>query len=110
MAFPRIISRQKETCTASKVANNWYFRQLSAKLGELVFMRASTGDEPVLLLDDVFSELDNLRHDYLLAQIVQHDQVFLTSTDLAGFPPEIMQRAHIYHVVNGMATAREVPL
>src|SRR5215472_8475032 len=76
---------------------------LAAKLAELNFMRISTGDEPVLLLDDVFSELDHLRRDYLLNQVIQHEQVFLTSTDLTSFPPEILQRASIYHVVDGEA-------
>ncbi|HEX3643685.1 MAG TPA: DNA replication/repair protein RecF, partial [Ktedonobacteraceae bacterium] len=77
---------------------------LATKLAELAFMRISTNDEPVLLLDDVFSELDHLRRDYLLSQITHHDQVFLTSTDLTGFPAEIVKQAHIYHVANGVVT------
>src|SRR5213078_1345488 len=43
---------------------------LATKLAELAFMRISTGDEPILLLDDVFSELDHLRRDYLLNQVI----------------------------------------
>jgi DNA replication and repair protein RecF len=74
---------------------------LSTKLAELAFMRASTGDEPVLLLDDVFSELDLTRREYLLRQILQHEQVLLTSTDLTSFPAEILAQAHSYHVLNG---------
>lgn len=74
---------------------------LSTKLAELTFMRDSTGDEPILLLDDVFSELDSLRREYLLQQVRQHQQVFLTATDLTGFPAEIVTQAHIYHVDNG---------
>lgn len=77
---------------------------LATKLAELAFMRINTGDEPVLLLDDVFSELDHSRRDYLLSQVIHHDQVFLTSTDLTGFPTEIVKQAHIYHVVNGTVT------
>jgi DNA replication and repair protein RecF len=76
---------------------------LAAKLAELTFMRISTGDEPVLLLDDVFSELDHLRRDYLLNLVMQHEQVLLTSTDLSNFPPEILQRASIYRIVDGEA-------
>jgi DNA replication and repair protein RecF len=81
---------------------------LAAKLAELNFMRISTGDEPVLLLDDVFSELDHLRRDYLLNQVIQHEQVFLTSTDLTNFPPEVLQRANIYHIVDGAAIEARV--
>jgi DNA replication and repair protein RecF len=75
---------------------------LAAKLAELAYMRSSTGDEPVLLLDDVFSELDHSRREYLLRQVLQHEQVLLTATDRLGFPTEIMEQAHIYHVTNGM--------
>ncbi|SRR5258708_3126119 len=77
---------------------------LATKLAELAFMHISTGEEPVLLLDDVFSELDHLRRDYLLAEVMHHEQVFLTSTDLAGFPAEIIKQAHVYHVADGTVT------
>ncbi len=79
---------------------------LATKLAELAFMRISTDEEPVLLLDDVFSELDQSRRDYLLSQIINHDQVFLTSTDLTVFPPEIMKQAHIYRVAAGTLTSQ----
>jgi len=74
---------------------------LSAKLAELAYMRASTADEPLLLLDDVFSELDRTRREYLLCQILKHEQVLLTATDLAGFPAETLKQAHLYQVVDG---------
>ena len=74
---------------------------LSAKLAELAYMRACTGDEPVLLLDDVFSELDVRRRGHLLREVLQHEQVLLTATDLTSFPPEILATAHTYQVVEG---------
>lgn len=74
---------------------------LSAKLAELGYMRASTADEPLLLLDDVFSELDHTRREYLLCQVLKHEQVLLTATDLAGFPAETLKQAHLYQVVDG---------
>lgn len=78
---------------------------LATKLAELAFMHISTGEEPVLLLDDVFSELDHFRRDYLLSQVMHHNQVFLTSTDLTGFPIEIIKQAHIFHIAEGKATS-----
>ncbi|QBD81027.1 DNA replication/repair protein RecF [Ktedonosporobacter rubrisoli] len=75
---------------------------LSTKLAELAYMRASTGDEPVLLFDDVFSELDQARREYLLEQVFQHEQVLLTATDLSSFPGEIAARANIFKVSNGI--------
>ena len=74
---------------------------LSAKLAELAYMRACTGDEPVLLLDDVFSELDMQRRRHLLSEVMRHEQVFLTATDLSSLPEEILGQAHIYEVVGG---------
>ncbi len=74
---------------------------LSAKLAELAYMRASTGDEPVLLLDDVFSELDLPRREHLLHEVLRHEQVFLTATDLSSFPQEMLEQTHIYQVVQG---------
>jgi DNA replication and repair protein RecF len=74
---------------------------LASKLGELAFMRSVTGEEPVLLLDDVFSELDYLRREYLIRQVLGHEQVFITATDFASFPEEILAKAYRYNVVNG---------
>src|SRR6266566_6000876 len=74
---------------------------LSAKLAELAYMRACTGDEPVLLLDDVFSELDAQRRGHLLREVLQHEQVLLTATDFESFPEEILAKAHRYLVVDG---------
>jgi DNA replication and repair protein RecF len=74
---------------------------LASKLGELAFMRTVTGEEPVLLLDDVFSELDFSRREYLLRQVLSHEQVLITATDFASFPEEILAKAHQYRVVSG---------
>ncbi len=77
---------------------------LASKLGELAFMRSVTGEEPILLLDDVFSELDFSRREYLLRQVLKHEQVLITATDFASFPHEILTRAHQYQVLNGAVT------
>ena len=77
---------------------------LASKLGELAFMRSVTGEEPILLLDDVFSELDFSRREYLLRQVLKHEQVLITATDFASFPEEILSRAHQYQVLSGAVT------
>ncbi|HEY3993720.1 MAG TPA: DNA replication/repair protein RecF [Ktedonobacteraceae bacterium] len=74
---------------------------LAAKLAELSHMRQVTGEEPILLLDDVFSELDLQRRAYLLRQVLHHQQVLMTTTDFSGFPPEILEKAHQHRVVQG---------
>ncbi len=77
---------------------------LAAKLGELAYMHRTTGEEPILLLDDVFSELDLQRRTYLLHEVLSHQQVLMTTTDFTGFPPEILARARQYQVVQGTIT------
>jgi DNA replication and repair protein RecF len=77
---------------------------LSAKFGELAFMREATGEEPILLLDDVFSELDALRREYLLRQVLEHEQTLITATDYSSFPEEILAKAHRYEVIAGEVT------
>ncbi len=56
---------------------------LSIKLSELSFIRELRGEPPVLILDDVLSELDGSRQQ-LLMESVQGCQCFLTSTSLEG--------------------------
>lgn len=55
---------------------------LSLKLAELAFMREEIGENPLLLLDDVASELDPHRRNYLLRAVDDGVQTFVTCTDL----------------------------
>lgn len=55
---------------------------LAMKLAELRYMEASIGESPVLLLDDVASELDPVRRHYLLQAVNQGIQTFVSCTDL----------------------------
>jgi len=53
---------------------------LALKLSEVHFIEFQTGRKPVLLLDDVFSELDSERQQYLL-ETIQNQQTVITTTD-----------------------------
>ncbi|MEJ6951938.1 DNA replication/repair protein RecF [Natronospora cellulosivora (SeqCode)] len=55
---------------------------LALKLAELEFMKSETGEYPVLLLDDVFSELDSSRRNMLIDLIADKIQTFITATDI----------------------------
>ena len=62
---------------------------LSLKLSELEFLRSETGEYPILLLDDVMSELDASRRQQLMAYIRRERiQTMITATDAAYFPQE----------------------
>jgi hypothetical protein len=56
-------------------------RCLRSKLAEAHFIRAHTGEMPVLLLDDVLSELDETRRTNLLGEIIGSTQVLVTSVE-----------------------------
>jgi DNA replication and repair protein RecF len=67
---------------------------LALKLGEAALMRGRTGDAPVLLLDDLLSELDSERRRHLLSTIDQPDQqTLVTATGLEEFDAAFLQRA-----------------
>ena len=51
------------------------------KLAELEFVYSEIGEYPILLLDDVMSELDLLRRKQLLQFVHQRIQTFITTTD-----------------------------
>ena len=57
---------------------------LALKLAELAYMRAHTGEQPILLLDDATSELDPRRRDAILQVACEGQQTFITSADGAG--------------------------
>ena len=57
---------------------------ISLKLAQRELMAREWGEEPVLLLDDVLSELDQGRQDFILNQIVS-GQVFITCCELGRF-------------------------
>lgn len=74
---------------------------LAVKLSEVEFMLARTGEMPVLLLDDVLSELDRERREHILETVTGYQQVLMTTTDLDRFPEEFLSRASRFRVENG---------
>jgi DNA replication and repair protein RecF len=72
---------------------------LALKLAELEFLMSETGEYPVLLLDDVMSELDRRRREQLLLFIHDRIQTFITATDRHAFPDTISGR--YYQVTAG---------
>ena len=68
---------------------------LSLKLAELETMKSIKGEYPILLLDDVFSELDSDRKKRLL-KFVSRTQTFITCTDLFNF-----DCGKVYTIKNG---------
>lgn len=74
---------------------------LAVKLAEARLMWTATGERPVLLLDDVLSELDPDRRRDLLALLGGHEQTILTTTELASLPPDFLAGSLVLHVEGG---------
>lgn len=74
---------------------------LALKLSELDIITAKTGDEPVLLLDDVLAELDDIRQNYLLKSINENTQTIITSVDTILFEEEFLKDVKIYKIEAG---------
>ncbi len=73
---------------------------IALKLSEREIARDDTGEEPVLLLDDVLSELDRGRQDFILNEI-RSGQVFITCCETE----KITTAGRVFHVKNGALTA-----
>ncbi len=74
---------------------------LSLKLSELDIITDKTGEEPILLLDDVLAELDDIRQNYLLKSINPQTQTIITSVDTILFEEEFLKDVQIYKIDNG---------
>jgi DNA replication and repair protein RecF len=78
---------------------------VSLKLAEAALVARRTGERPVLLLDDVLSELDGDRRAALLGQVAGEGQVIITSVEAGPFPPELISSARVWSVVGGEIAA-----
>jgi len=78
---------------------------LALKLAEVQMMRKETGDTPLLLLDDVMSELDATRRHTLLDALAEVDQALVTTTDWSDFTPELLAQARQWRVEGGTLNA-----
>ena len=74
---------------------------LSTKLAEVVFMKQATGEMPILLLDDVMSELDAHRREAIIAIVDQAGQSLLTTTDWEDYSLDFRGRARRFSVTRG---------
>jgi DNA replication and repair protein RecF len=75
---------------------------LALKLAEVDLMRRETGEYPVLLLDDVLSELDAHRRGFLIQRLGDGpQQAIITTTDLQALPESLLHRCQLWRVQMG---------
>lgn len=74
---------------------------LSLRLSEINILKEKTGEYPILLLDDVLSELDKNRQSKLLDSIDDNIQTIITSPSIIEIKKEVLKNANIFNIKNG---------
>lgn len=74
---------------------------LALKMAEIHWMKQITGESPILLLDEVVAELDELRRASLLTAVEASSQAVLTATDPSMFTDSFLMKANNMRVENG---------
>lgn len=77
---------------------------LSLKLAESYVFKDICGESPVLLLDDIFSELDINKRNNLIKYLNSDMQSIITTTDLNDINDELISTSKIFKIANGSVT------
>jgi DNA replication and repair protein RecF len=81
---------------------------LALKLAELDLLTELDGRPPLLLLDDVFSELDPARRGHLVRRLAELPQALITTTDPADIDADLRRRARPWRVLTSAAGGSQV--
>ena len=79
---------------------------IALKLSEIEIFKEMTNTYPILLLDDVFSELDIKNRNKLIGYINKDIQVIITTNDTRGINRKFLEEAKIFKVKDGIVTEK----
>lgn len=74
---------------------------LALKFAARDYVRGMVGEDPILLFDDVMSELDERRREYLAEYFLDSTQAVISTTNLEYFDEDILQRAQVIRISGG---------
>ena len=74
---------------------------LSIKFSELELYNEKKKEYPILLLDDIFSELDSIKKNAIVKYLNNNMQVFITSTDINDIDKLLLEKSKIYKISKG---------
>ena len=80
---------------------------LSLKLAEIEVFIKEKNTRPIILLDDIFSELDELKKSNIINYFKDDVQIFITTTDIKDINEELKEKSDIYVVDDGIITKEE---
>ncbi len=74
---------------------------LALKFAARDYLREATGEDPILLFDDVMSELDERRREYLAEHFLESAQAVISTTNLDYFEQEVVRRTRVVRISGG---------
>lgn len=74
---------------------------LALKLSEIEIFKKYRESTPILLLDDIFSELDDIKKNNLLKYISKDIQTIITTTDLNNLDSKLIKKSKLFNINNG---------
>ena len=77
---------------------------IALKLSEIMIFKDMIGEYPVLLLDDIFSEIDLKKRNKIIKYLGNDIQTIITCTGLEDFVNDRFEINKIYKVENGVVT------
>ncbi|MBE6146758.1 MAG: DNA replication/repair protein RecF [Firmicutes bacterium] len=80
---------------------------IAYKLSEIYLFKEITRTTPILLLDDIFSELDLKKRNNLIKYIPDDVQTIITTTDLKNIQKKLVDRSNVFIVDNGNIIEKE---
>ena len=81
---------------------------IALKLSEIEIFNDYKNTSPIILLDDVFSDLDSNKKNNLLKHINKNMQVIITTTDLESIDKKLLKKAKLIHIEKGKIIKEEV--
>ena len=82
---------------------------LALRLAERQLIEEMVGEPPVVLLDDVLSDLDDARRAQIFRLALRGGQTFLTTTDIHALPPDVLADAAVWTVRAGAISGEFTP-
>lgn len=79
---------------------------IALKISEIYLFKDEIGEYPVLLLDDIFSEIDNKKRHKIIKFLQNDIQSIITTTDINDISSEVLEKASIYVVKKGKLTKK----
>ena len=74
---------------------------IAFKISELNYYKKIIGSYPVLLLDDIFSEIDKIKRDNLLKYINKDIQTIITTTEVDNIDEKFIKKAKLFQIDDG---------